>query len=420
MSDTNNEEPVREPVSICFLGGLFDRTKVHEIERASRGIVQNAANALQWNIVDGLEEAQSEVVTIITAPFVGAFPKLYRSPLVKRWPFEHVAGASDISVGFLNLPVIKHFCRARSMKKALESWLRRTPGRKAIIAYSLSYSVIRAVVHAKLIDKEAVACVVVPDLPEYMNTTAWEGRAYRFLKRLEIKSIHVGLRAVDCMVLLTEAMSERLPTSAPFIVMEGIASDIAQATLQSNPRQRTTLTYAGTLNARYGIVNLLQAFSSIDDPDIFLQICGRGDSEDQVIAYANNDSRITYYGQLSRVEVLELLINSTVLLNPRSNDEDFAQYSFPSKILEYMSAGRPVIAYELDGMPREYGDYLIYVSESGVAPLADRIVEVSRRSDEELNAIGARARKFVLEHKNPLAQAQRILGLIDLVGTGRP
>ena len=38
-------------------------------------------------------------------------------------------------------------------------------------------------------------------------------------------------------------------------------------------------------------------------------------------------------------------------VNPRQNNEEFTKYSFPSKTMEYLASGVPVVAYKLDGIP---------------------------------------------------------------------
>lgn len=416
MYGDNPEVNQQHPTQICFLGGLFDRSIVREIERASLGGFQAAANTLQWHIVDGLEANQPGCITLITAPFIGSFPAKYRHPIMKGWEFSHRQGAADQSIGFLNLPVIKHFSRVWGIRRALRAWARGTPGKKIIISYSLNYSFARSLAYVKSLDKRLVTCVVVPDLPEYMNTTMNVSVVYRLLKRFEITSIRRDFTAVDSLVLLTESMRDRLPPGPPHIVMEGIANPAGLTAKETEPRSSTVVMYAGTLNARYGILELLQAFATIEDTHVQLMICGDGDSEDVVRKAAAADDRIRYLGRVSHSEALVLQSKATILVNPRRNDEEFAKYSFPSKILEYMSVGRPIIAYELDGMPPEYRDYISYVQGEGVAPLAQAIRDLCDLSDDQLNAMGASSQRFVHEHKNPRVQARRILESLEELG----
>jgi glycosyltransferase involved in cell wall biosynthesis len=105
-----------------------------------------------------------------------------------------------------------------------------------------------------------------------------------------------------------------------------------------------------------------------------LIICGVGDSEKEIIDAAKFDDRIVFLGQLPREEVLRIQTEATVLVNPRKNHEEFTKYSFPSKILEYLSAGKPVVAYKLDGIPDEYDAYLHYPSDESAEALSKKII----------------------------------------------
>jgi len=412
---SGDESDHPSPLAICFVGGLFPKDQATQIESASKGAFQTAANTLQWHFVEGLDEAQTESTTIITAPFVGSYPTLYRHIIIQSKPFSHTAGASDVSIGFLNLPVIKHFSRAWGVRQAVRKWLRETPGDKALIAYSLNFEFMRVLASARSADRRVVRCVIVPDLPEYMNTRKRTTVGYRILKSIEIWSIHRDLKSVDALVLLTEQMRELVPSSAPYLVLEGIAASrhwLARRPASVSPK---TILYAGTLNARYGIVDLVRAFQMLDDPTLNLILCGNGDSEEFVREAAAVDRRIKFLGRVPHDEAVKLQAEATILVNPRTNDEEFAKYSFPSKILEYMSVGRPVVAYELDGMPKEYRDYVFYVPAAGTSVLAETIASVCEMSADDLDEIGARAKCFVDETKNPRVQAERVLAMVDSV-----
>ena len=53
-------------VDILFLGRLFPREKEAEIKSKMKTGMQDAANALQWNIIDGLEANDCGKIRILT------------------------------------------------------------------------------------------------------------------------------------------------------------------------------------------------------------------------------------------------------------------------------------------------------------------------------------------------------------------
>ena len=58
-----------------------------------------------------------------------------------------------------------------------------------------------------------------------------------------------------------------------------------------------------------------------------------------------------------------------MLVNPRPDNEEYTRYSFPSKNIEYLLTGKPVVAYLLSGMPEVYQDFMCTIDhEKSAAP----------------------------------------------------
>jgi glycosyltransferase involved in cell wall biosynthesis len=151
----------------------------------------------------------------------------------------------------------------------------------------------------------------------------------------------------------------------------------------------------------------------ITDSNYRLQICGVGDSEEEIKKAVSRDSRIEFLGRLSREEVLRLQKNATVLVNPRQNNEEFTKYSFPSKNLEYLSSGIPMIAYKLDGIPNDYDRYICYVEDNSVEALSKKIIDVCELTQAQRHLYGYEARKYVMEHKNEIVQTKKIIQMLS-------
>ena len=103
-----------------------------------------------------------------------------------------------------------------------------------------------------------------------------------------------------------------------------------------------------------------------------------------------------------------------MLVNPRQNTDIFTKYSFPSKTMEYLASGRPVIGYRLDGIPEEYYKYIQLVNDNSVDALKDKIVEVCSLPADERNRIGMTAREFIVREKNPRVQCQKVKAMWEL------
>ena len=221
------------------------------------------------------------------------------------------------------------------------------------------------------------------------------------------------LECADCFVLLTKQMADYLHIKKPYCVVEGIASKTQQIERRENSEK--TILYTGTLHQKFGVMNLVNAFSQIEDPDYRLVICGIGDSEQAIKDAVKDDSRISFLGQLPRNEVIEWQKKATVLVNPRQNNEEFTKYSFPSKTMEYLSSGIPVVAYKLDGIPDEYDQYIQYVADDSIESLKKKLVEVCEMTREERQELGNIGRNFVLMKKNSTIQVRKIRTLVNEV-----
>lgn len=252
--------------------------------------------------------------------------------------------------------------------------------------------------------KKGCRCVgIITDLPDMLGYS----KLYRFLTNRVIAG------CTDY-VLLTEQMNARVnPTGKPHVILEGhadIAMEEKQSSLSRKRRPRTCL-YAGSVQKIYGLETLVQGFLQAILPDTQLLIYGPGDYVETLKAI--DDPRIQYGGMLLSSEIVEKEMEATLLVNPRPTDAEFVKYSFPSKTMEYMASGTPVLTTDLPGMPREYLPYVNLIREETPEGIASALQEALSRSDEELMQQGLQARRFVLETRNNVVQAKKILTMLE-------
>lgn len=75
---------------------------------------------------------------------------------------------------------------------------------------------------------------------------------------------------------------------------------------------------------------------------------------------------------------------ATLLINPRPSNEEFTKYSFPSKNLEYMASGTPLLATDLPGIPAEYKRYEYIIENENIDGIANMFRYVLNLTDAEL------------------------------------
>lgn len=348
-------------MKVLFLCGVFGKEYSEFIEINAKRPVEYSANIFQEKLIKGFKENKYDF-NVVSAPFIGSYPNGSRIFKFK----EFNSSASEYRyISFNNIWGIRNFSRAIALKKALKSFINDSDNDKRIIVYSPHTPFLDAAVYAKKCDPSIKICLIVPDLPQYMNLDARISLAYRIGKKYDINRFNHLNKEVDSYLLLTEAMKEKIDIHGrPYLVVEGIIDtnmlsrreEMLRNTVKSVHEKYVV--YTGKLNERFGVKDLVDAFITLEQPEYRLVLCGKGDLEKYIIEKSKTDSRIMYIGQVSPEEAEKWIYRAHVLVNPRKNDEEYTKYSFPSKNIEYLLTGNPVVGYMLDGMPQKYNEFL--------------------------------------------------------------
>ena len=389
---------------------------MEEMSSKDRHQPQIAAHKLQWNIINGVERAAGHPVDIISSVAVSDYPA-YPQILFRCSRFSHCQGANDVLLPFINIFLLKHITRLFSTLVLVLTWLwqNKRYAKKRILVYGMhSPHVLAAVVAIRLLGGKAV--LIIPDLPAYADVGIRRGVVRRITKPLDICILSRLLQRMSGLVVLTKYMAEDFAPDLPVLVMEGAVSSeatlrtqpsVCNSMMSANPATRIVL-YAGTLVKEYGVELLLDAFCLVPDPEYRLWLCGKGPMESRIRECANHDDRIEYWGFLHQDELSLLMQQATILAHPRLSNAEYVRYSFPSKLLEYMKTGRPVLSTALPGIPEEYYDYLYLLKDETPEGLAIALHELCTKPEDELSRFGERGREFVETEKNYMRQGQRI------------
>ena len=240
------------------------------------------------------------------------------------------------------------------------------------------------------------------------------GRKSRISKILETINKSY-FRLFNYYIFLTKQMNSIINTrKRKYIIMEGLADiKMRDSEYAKNDFVVKTILYAGGLYEEYGIKMLLEAFLQLNMQNIRLDIYGDGPMKEEICnRYVVIDERIHYYGVAPNNIVIEAERNASLLVNPRPSKEDFTKYSFPSKNIEYMVSGTPILTTCLPGMPDEYYDFIYTFEKETVEGYRDTLCEILTKPECELRQKGIEAQKFILDKKNNNIQAARILDLL--------
>lgn len=400
---------------ILFVGGMFPKELEAEIMEHTIGQPQNAANLLQWSLIRGLEENTATPVEIFSSVFIGAYPQRYKQLIIKKKAFNHSGeeNHTDVFLGFFNAPYLKHISKTISFKKELKKHL-QSHSYDIIVGYSMTTAIIKSLLYAKKKSPSTMTCLVIPDLPEYMNLSKKNNFVFNILKKRNKKSLYRAIQGIDSFVILSKHMAAPLNIeNKAHVVIEGIAPQITEIQKEETGGKKIkNIVYTGTLGIKYGIKDLVDAFHKLPNEDIRLLICGNGDAKPYIHDMSQIDQRIQYLGVLPQHEAHLLQQKAHILVNPRNSVEEYTKYSFPSKTMEYMLSGRPVLMYPLMGMPEEYAEHVVFIKneENGLYNALKTLLETD---DDTLTELGTKAKNFVAEQKSAKAQTKKILDMAD-------
>lgn len=367
------------------------------------------------NLIKGLSEYAD--VEAISEPPVGSYPKS-KCFYYNRKKDKIAENTSIKYISLLNIFLIKtviifittfisvcKFCLLNSRKDS------------AIVLGSISfYKWLPTVIISKIFKFKTI--LIVPDIPKYSNDYSSNNSKPRIVLNQIIKKFNIiSEKGFDGFIFLTKDMNCLInKKNMPYIIMEGfINTDDFVIDEDITKNGKKIVMYAGTLHEKFGIRKLVEAFNKVKSKEVELWIYGNGDYSDKLKEICNSNNNIKYKGSKSKEEIVRIEREVNILVNPRPSNEEFTKYSFPSKTLEYMYSGTPLLTTKLAGIPKEYYEYILVFEKEDSESMAMEIENVLSMSNEDLNRLGLKAKNFVKDKKNNIAQANRIYNLISKV-----
>lgn len=397
-------------MKILILCGVAENEAQQEVIAHSRGGADLAANLFQQKLIAGFRSLGTDC-EVLSAPFLGAYPM--RCDLMRFRGFK-TAQEGCTYVKFNNIWGLRNFSRSKALKKALKNFIGLEDPQKMILVYCPHTPFLEAAVYAKKKDPSIRICLYVPDLPNYMNLSADRTWFYDVAKKVDIKRMTKLMESVDSYVLLTEHMKEHLPVgNKPYRVAEGIIETLPELPKPSVAGKEKYVVYTGKLFERFGVKALIDGFLTLTNPDYRLVLCGKGDCESYARAAQARDPRILFLGQVPPQEALSWQSRAAALINPRNVVEEYTRYSFPSKNIEYLLSGKPVVGYFLEGMPPVYQDFLCCIdptlpAEKGIAAKLEEVLSGDSAALLEKN------KRFYEYARKPLVAEGIARSIIDL------
>lgn len=371
-----------------------------------------AANSFQINLIKGLKQNGVNLKALNSLP-VGTWPKQFRKCYMPK-KRATINGVDSINTQTINIVGLKQISRSISAFRVLDKYCKKNPN-AAIITYNFYLPYYMALNRIKKKYPNIHICTLVTDLPNEYGIVSEKGIRKILSREIGVRSMKLTENA-SSFVLLTEQMKNPLRVAErPYVIVEGFADDTIpyEEETSSGKDDKKIIVYTGTLNVKFGVGNLLDAFLMLKRDDVELHIYGGGEMAERLKNESENNQSIKYFGNLERSEVIKAQRKATILVNPRDNTEEFTKYSFPSKTMEYLMSGRPTAAVMLDGIPANYKKHIIEIKSGRKEDIAEALDTLLNMSENERTEFGRSSRLFALSSKNCKVQCNKIINLIN-------
>lgn len=338
---------------------------------------QVSAIKFQTSLLHGLEANHSEVTLLAALP-IAAWP---RNPMIyirkKEFtiPGTHVRG---LLMPCINLPGLRLLSRlATSLYYGFK--LQCKYRYNAIISYSLHTPML---LPARAIQRlfRVPLLLFILDLPHYMS--GYRGSWWRrVMKRLDNAILRWLANGADLIFPVTAAIGrDWLASNVTQHIIECVTPvGIPRAPVRVRATRSPRVLYTGTFSQMERFIRLFCASKA----QLELVLIGGGPDDAVLKEVSSNDPRVTIKPFMLG-ETLDAEMNQAdFFLNPRDTQWGGGQYSFPSKLYDYMARGKPVITTPLACIPPEYFRSYLVVSDSDVASFEQSLNAALTTSEEE-------------------------------------
>jgi len=403
MSTSLNDLRTKD-VSVLFSGFIVDDITFEKVASKDSN-PQYAAQNYQKNLLGVLVRGGWKKLSVYGSVPCSPYPSnkiIFMAH--QKW------GANDecFSGPVFNLPVLNFVFRSFFFFFYLVFWSCKNKGKKVVFLYALHSPHVMPLLIARFIWGLKVI-VYVPDLPMYMNFGREGGRLRRTLKKLDSKFLLYACNKFDSRAVITSAMFDYVNSDDAIVVDTVVEKTVDQdAAVSIEMPGGVVFTYTGGLRDGYGVLEALEYFSQdyVKNKGWNLLLFGAGPLQGACVEYSDLHENINFYGQVPIDKARAVQSKSDFLLNLRDPFDLRFNYSYPSKITEYLASGVPVITTKVAGIPEDFYPYLNFVD------LNDFDFEDLVESYQEIKKKACEGKRYLFSSRSFDRQSERLVSLI--------
>ena len=235
----------------------------------------------------------------------------------------------------------------------------------------------------------------------------------RIIGQLQKFRMSMGLKRTHAMVQNTEALREYIIKhdiykNKIFVVPFGIDLELFRINYEKDQalinklglKNRRVIMYAGEITPLHGILDLVKAMEIINGKieDAALVIVGDGSWAPMVKKYVkkNQLKNVIFTGRVPHTEFPRYHSIADVLVIPHVRRID-SELLYPSKLLECLASGKPIVASNLKAIADVVGDNAILVEPENPQAFADGI-HTLLNNEELAKKMGENGKKIICNY----------------------
>lgn len=401
-------------VSILYVGFLFPdklRTLINN-QTYPQAATQRFGEALICTL---RSVYAAEAIKIISVAPLNDYPdnKLIIAPSYK-WIID---GIEAKLMSFINIVCLKHLTRFIITYISVLRWtIKTSKNRRIIISHGLVSAQLWSVYLGQVFYRSTLCAYITDDTGVSLNG---EPLLVIALRKIDKNIVMMALQRMSGVIAMTNKLAEKLAPGIPF--------SIIPAMYNFNPKlsflevkdscKLFNIVFSGGVNKDNGIELLLESFKRADKEDWRLIIAGKGDMEAEVQKAALVDYRIDYKGFVEIEELSEIYKVADVFVNLRLTSSAITDLGFPSKLIEYVGTGKPVISSNLPTLTNEFRQHLIILkSEDPISNLIEHLKQIQLWGRAQKENWWVSSENFIKDNFVPIKQGNLIKQFFNQIG----
>ena len=399
---------------VTLLGFTIKNSMFYRVQEKDENL-SIQTHKFAWSLARALRYAGCSVYLLSSHP-VSNFPKMRRIFFRKKAFCEDDFSGRTLS--FINLLGLKHITRLVSCLMSLyqDTHLKRS---KIIFVHGVHSPFLFFAVLMKTFYKKVV--VVMTDPPGL--TTQTDNYIIRLVKKFDRLVVTFLIKKMDGVIGLTSKIIEDYAPDNKNLILNGFMDCVLDVPIVGNdnnlsnksgdkPSRPFRIAYAGTLCEEYGVQLLIDAVLKINEFDVELILFGKGALVANIQKLALINKKIIYGGMLNTKDLISQIVQVDLIVNPRPSHQFFVQYSFPSKLIESMGLGVPVLTTRLPDIPSGCFDHLFFAEDETVSGFKQSIIDTYNcPTSVRIYKVNS-ARQFVVDNYSEKKQGERLASFI--------